>query len=103
MKDDSMDSQPYVCERLKMSKELLPLPRPSVKPSSIEFDPNWKPVPAAWWKRILLRFRRTRVSIDLGHGQDYGAKCYFKKLNGKIHVIRWEIIERGAEDGEGTE
>lgn len=92
-----MERRPYVCAMLKMSKELLG--RPSVKPSSIVFDPNWKPVPAARWRRFLLLFKRTHVSIDLGRGQDYGAKCYFKRLGGKIHVIRWETIERGDEDG----
>ncbi len=85
----------YVCETLKVSKGLLS--RPTAKPSSVVFDPNWQPIQAAWWRRILLLFKRTRISIDLGHGQDYGAKCYYKQLGGKIHIVRWETIERGNE------
>ena len=78
-----------------MSKELLG--RPTAKPSSIAFDPDWKPVPTAWWRRIFLPFKRTHVGIDLGHGKDYGVKCYYKRLGGKIHIIRWKIIQRGDE------
>jgi hypothetical protein len=96
MEDDSLDSHPYVCETLKMSKELLG--RRSVKPSSVCFDPDWKPVPVAWWRRFFLLFKRTHISVDLGHGQDYGVKCYFKRLGGKIHVIRWETIARSQKE-----
>lgn len=66
-----------------------------VKPVSIEFSPYWEPEPLPWWKRIFLPFKRTRVSIDVGHGQDYGVKCFYKWVDGKPHIIRWELIERG--------